>query len=670
MKFRGIKLLMVAILVLQSITFTSVYASTGTGVSIDFSQSGGYTPVYNTPADKQNNAIVYGQYGKAADDASLRMYSLGGTYYNNRNQDSRSNQYIQVIPDLTVTSSGEYIHLSFEYLRENYYSGLNVNISFKDSNGTVVSNKALLTSLPTNATYYHGEILFNNLGTTNGSSRYAYQSIGQWDKVDVYFSPSTNTATSFVNGSGKLTTTFNSSWGTTVGLTSITDLKFTHILNATINPKASAVHIDNVVVDVATSIPDSQSYKALGEALNFDDNMSVTANGEYGISYYNGVAARFSTGLSTTNRGSVKFFNNTTYAYAPVGGIYDRPLWDKSLHISIPVSATGTNGTTGMCYYPDITDISDGEVGHLSFAVANANSNCNVGIINRNGTFNASLFEMSTETGTFNFGGLNSGIKWTPQKWYKIDMFFNRAQDGTRIDCYIDNKQVISDYKCTSAQIVNIGRLYFSDTPGSDYYIDDISYGRTTVAEIADFSLASSATSYVNTKEKVVAIESDGDVAQYLAGNSAKNVTLYNADGLIVYNGDMTSATTVKVTNNFGGGVYYNVGYVTPKLSIGEILYDEDAKTISTNAIGFGTKENFSAADAVIPENGTIILAIYSDNTLENVIPVAYENISQIKFKPISLTDVETVKGKTVKAFIVDSENSLTPLVKNSTINY
>lgn len=679
MKTRSLKLLMAVILIMQTITFTTVFAdasSTPSTVvtSVDFSGSKLYDTTSGVVAGKNDHAVVYGQYGKAADDASLRMYTNGTAGANS--------QLIRYNPVLTLEEN-EYVHISFDYLREDYYSGLKMDMSFNDlSNTSSLKYDCVVMDTPTSSSSWYNKIrLFtSNKGGAQTSIDDRY--VGSWRKIDMYFGYSTTHCIVFIDGVKKDIDLSNSAdWAggsTYTGMKKLDRVRFTYISDINSAPTPSAVQLDNVLIEKVSTVPETVSFKSHGETLTFDDHMSINKHndgyGLYATTYLNGTTTTVCNKYNGYGSGPAVYLGMPYANLSVEGGVFGKPSWDKSFHRVVPSDAATVRSTW---YDSSINTFDVGEKVHLTFSVANNTTETGFSATTLNSVFtdsskkNLKLFEMSSDN-KIRFLDTATNETWEAKKWYKVDMIFDVKSDGTFADCYLNGKLIRSNCAVNGTKILkDTAQITFSYANGSDYYLDDVSLGRFTESNVPNpangYSLTDTAETYIDNNEKIIAIESDGSVADYVKLlEEKKNVTVYNENGVINYKGTLNSGSTVKVSNGFGAGTYYNVGYKTDKLAIGDIAFNSEAKTLKSQAeLGFTIRENFNETPAPVQTEGTVIIALYNGNELLECKAQPYTGLAEDAAKEVVLQNVESVTGKTVKVFIFNSVTDIKPLVVN-----
>ena len=144
MKSKFLSLLLALVMLLQLSTVAPVFSSGSTSEKfvVDFSDSAAQYNVSNTIAGTFDYSIVKGQYGKAPDDASIRLYSVGGSA---DGMNAKRTLKIETY-DVPVASDGQYSHLSYQFLNEDGYSILGVNIGYYLPDNTCQNNRFDLSS--------------------------------------------------------------------------------------------------------------------------------------------------------------------------------------------------------------------------------------------------------------------------------------------------------------------------------------------------------------------------------------------------------------------------------------------------------------------------------------------------------------------------------------------
>lgn len=620
---RAISLLTAMVFFVQMFCALTSFAADSGGTNVTFSSATGYT-VANNVAGTQDYEIVKGQYGKSSGDSSMRLYTVGGTY------SSSGKQYVRIAPDISAASSGEYIHVSFEYLRENLFCGLTVEMGMYDSQGTKLYTKKLIDCLSAPTTIGTVRVLSNATNSSTSGTHYDYKElVGSWKRIDMYFSPDTNKAKVFIDGAYAVEKNLNTGWGGSSfvpGIKNVFRLDFIHVLDKKTSHEPSAVQIDNVVVEKVSSIPGSIEYKKLGEKINFDDdNMSIISGTSsimsYGVSFYNtstsqdAVLQTYSNNL--TVRPSVKF--GSSAANLVKNEIYGKPSWDNSLYTSIPSDAS--SGENAMYYHPGAADLAVGDVGHLTFSVANEKSDVSLKLhtddaVFSDGTADSDLFEMSVQNGKFKFLNNEINLSWEAQRWYKVDILFKVSSEGTKADCYIDGIKYSSGLELSASALKDIGILNFTDEPNAAYYIDDIAYGRFGPSEYFDpssgrFILTDNTDldEAIDTEKHTITVSGNYRIEDFLAKlSNRENVSVYNSNGTKIKTGLLANCI-IKVSNTYGAGTYYSVETtaVMTDASIfdiadGSVVVVKDINTLNASAVG--------EAEAVIK------LDIYADGKL------------------------------------------------------
>lgn len=676
MKQRSLKLLMAVILIMQTISFTSVFASAESNAAtfVDFSGTKYFDQNLQVTDGVAGNAIVYGQYGKAHDDASLRMYTTGG--------DNSENQIVRYNPNLTI-ASGEYVHISFEYLREDLHSGLRVDMTFK-SDGSTMFDRYILDHPVNSSDFVNLVRLFNS--TKRDVEVKVKDNYGSWCKVDAYFSYSTGNATIFLNGvkyEKDLSTSVDwaGSGKTYSGMNYLDRVRFFHLSDKITDTTPSAVQLDNVLIEKVTSIPTELPYKKYGEKLDFDDHTSLTQHGEgyglYNTTYWNGSSNVVVTRYNGYGNGPAVNLGQPYGNMSIVNGVFGKPDWDRSLHRVIPDAAAITHTMTW--YKPSITDLAVGDIAHLTFNVANSAADVDFVTYSEKSVFGdnstverTEFFRMTASDKKVRVFQKNTDVTWQPNTWYKVDMIFKVTADGTYVDCYLNGSLISEENKWNEGKALkNINQVWFTHDLGSDYYLDDIAYNRISLDSINSisngFTLTDTDDTYIDNDKKIIAISSDASIADFVnLLPEKKNVTVYNKNGIINYTGTLNSDSTVKVSTGFGAGTYYNVGYKTDKLAIGDIIYDSAAQQLKSQAeVGFTIREDFNEATTPVQTTGTVIIALYDGDELVGCIPQPYTGLAEDAAKEVILEEVESVAGKTIKVFIFNSETDITPLVVN-----
>jgi len=614
LKSKFLSLLVALVMLLQISIVAPVFSSGSTSAkfAVDFSDSAAQYNVSNTIAGTFDYSIVKGQYGKAADDASIRLYSVGGSA---DGMNAKKTLKIETY-DVPVASDGQYSHLSYQFLNEDGYSILGVNIGYYlPDNVTKKFDKQIMTQ-PRTATIWKQNRILPNAGT---NKKNIDSTTGTWSQVDIYFSPtSTADTVLFVNGTKYSVDATN--WNADSGkpehglVGRIFRVEFITTPKSASPYMPSAIQIDNVIIERVDSVPDSQNYRYPGESFNFDDNMTIGDNGSYTTSYYHSAKEnkpRFDI-IKGTDKLGVQF--KSTTANTIQSGVYGRRLWDNSLHTMISDSAAA--GESALYYTPGVQTLKSGDSVHLTFAIANAKSDTAAGISTKEAKIGSDtiafidLFEMSSD-GNFRFFGENIGEEWQRDRWYKVDMIFNISSD-TKADCYIDGVACLDDYVVNSAAMSLIGTLGFADTEGADYYVDDVAFGLAQVdpadgweldTDDADLSDA------IDNNARVITIAGNYKAEDFM--KKIKNpecVTLFNSNGTSVYSGLLANCA-VKVSNNFGSGIWY--GIVTTGVITEADLFDiADGASVNVSAIN---KLNVSASGEDTP---VIKTAVYMDGKL------------------------------------------------------
>lgn len=106
--------------------------------------------------------------------------------------------------------------------------------------------------------------------------------------------------------------------------------------------------------------------------------------------------------------------------------------------------------------------------------------------------------------------------------------------------------------------------------------------------------------------------------------------------------------------------VHGETTYPVTKLSVGDFLYNPNTKILTATAELVTTSSSASTGETA-PASGTIVLAAYRSGQLIGVNTSEYTNLTEANPYEISLK-LDSVNGVIVKAFIVDSFSSLTPL--------
>ncbi|MBR3933645.1 MAG: hypothetical protein IKJ68_07030 [Clostridia bacterium] len=686
-KFFGI--LIVVMFILQSITFTSVFADTTSPerVVVDFSADGAIANASGIVAGVHDYSIVKGQFGKALDDASLRLYSHGGT-----TAGVNGTITVNMSVDVAKASDGEYSHLSFQFLNEDGYSTLGVKTGFYSTAGKRLYTKEILTQSRSSGLSMRSIILN---GATNKKVHDSGLGYGEWHQLDVYFSSSDSTAAAyFLDGkkyaidATKWAGGGNSGADDLVANICALHLSFTP---KTVSPyKASAVQFDNFIVEKVNKVPDEDdiAYRYRGELYDFETGASISSgnNGVYNVDFAYGQAA-----LKT-----VKKFANSSFLFR-TGSDYtihtieantvgSKPSYDHVVHTQIP-ETVASNEYYSITYNSNVDDLKPGDYGHLTFSFAQNTTTAgnllrSVGATLSNGTTAGAYFTEINTDGSLVMFGQDTGKAWELGKWHKVDFIFkvgNGTDTYTKVDGYIDGEKVLSDYEWIFAEgnysnLKSIGNLAFGHYAGSDYYLDDIGFYVFDADSLHNpaigYSLISASAEdvFADDKDDIVALTSEtksySSVDELFTNSS--DVTVCNIDGTVAYSGELDSDKWIKVSNGFGGGVYYNVGYKSDKLAIGDIVFDSEAKTLKSQAeVGFGIREDYNAPVAPYPTSGIVIVALYNGDELESCTPVPYSNLTDADPAEAVIQNVESITGKTVKVFILDATDGITPLVVN-----
>jgi len=684
MKTRFFGILMVVMLVLQSITFTSVFAneSATDRLVFDFSDANASYTVTNTIENQFDYEIVKGQYGKAPDDGSIRLYSLGGSA--SGLEKTKALELSISDTQVSAASSGEFVHLSYQYLNEDGYSALTVRANYyaADNTDQKVYDATIMTQ-PRVDTVRQSRFFQNAAKKVDNNTNFT----GTWSQADIYFDPTNIANTTVFHNGVKLDYSDATGWDNNSEKSDLVGRIYKLSLSQTIagsSPfESTGIQLDNITIEKVKSVPASQDYRYLGETLDFDHGMTIAADSRDRIGYmipyinsskvvinyprfnpYNGIAA---TGVV------FKSADANTIEY----GVFGRPNSNGSLHTQISSDATVQQA---MYYNPGVMDLKSGEYAHLSFAMAN-NAKNRAWVRSQDALFGGKkaaaliLFEIEA-SGNVKMLDQDVGAKCETQKWYKIDLVFkigNGTDTYTKVDGYIDGVKYLVDYEWKHSDdnysvLTSVGTLDFANTANADYYVDDVAFGVFNANSLhnpeAGYSLTSASADdvFVDDSQDIVAITEDKVYTSYsdLFVNTA-DVTVCNSAGTITYAGTLDNESWVKVSNGFGGGVYYNVGYKTDKLAIGDISY-ANGKITSQAKVGFGIREDYDAPVADVPQAGTIILALYDGTELVGCQTESYTNLS----KDIELA-AASVTGLKVKAFIFDTMTSLTPLVVNET---
>lgn len=678
-KFFGI--LMVAMLVLQSITFTSVLAdNTVESMVVDFSEA---TPAY-TKVDcggVNDCAVVKGQFGKGSNDASIRLYSMGGT-------DSTAAQK----PSITINTSSvaaaandQYTHLSFQFLNEDGYSTIAVTVAYIAADGTNKYSKQIVTQSRTATLSQRTTVLPKATGKTNFNCDY-----GAWHQLDMYFNPaSVNPTTYYLDGTKyevDATKWQNTNTANDGLVKNITQVSLQFIPKSVSPYKASAVQFDNIKVEKVTEIPSAQDYRILGDLYDFEDGAQIAADGTYKVEY----------AYAATNNtfGSVKLRNDGSFMFENVNrntiatGVFGKPPYEHSVHTVVPADAAIY--TSRLVYKPTHIVLKSGDLAHLSFSFAQntteaGNSLRGVNAELTDGAKGIANFINMSSNGNISMFDQDTGKMWQLQKWHKVDFVFkvgNGTNTYTKVDGYFDGEKVLSDYEWIVAEdnyssLKYIGNLAFGDDPKADYYLDDIAFYVCDSSSLhnpeAGWSLTSANNALsVDDDDAIIGLANDADIAFTAYSDlfaNADNVTVYNSAGSIMYAGTLDNDSWVKVSNGFGGGVYYNVGYKYDKLAIGDIAFDSAAQKLTSQAkIGFGINEAKGVEADEVPTNGVVIIALYDGTELVGVNNTPYTSLTSPA--DVAIDKVVSVAGKTVKVFIFDDMLDVTPLLVNKTINY
>lgn len=613
MKTRFVCLVTVIFMLVQTFGTVSVFADTEKKVNIDFSGTVNIGSNYdirsvsNVISGVQDYSFEKGQYGKAPDDVSMRLYTVGGSY-------GASTKNLTIRNDnVAVASSGEYSHLSFQFLNENLYSNLTARLTYQANNGSTIWNKTFLAQ-PFNSSYPKHSRVFTGTSQYNWETRpgvfldYEHK-IGTWNQIDIYFSSTSFSAIYFINGN-KAEINLAGWDPSSSPVAKIKMVEFLHGIGGTSPYKPSAVQIDNVIFEKVSSVPDTQNFRYNGETLNFDDNFATGTNA-YRIGYNN------SGTVSYTNR----FSNNTASAYPAVKfmntsavsvkkGTCGKKSWDNSLEINVPSDASP--GTAAMHYNPGIKDIRSDDYGHLTFAMANKTDDKSCGLISSGiklGNLvspDIELFEMSASNGKFKFFGETVNAQWQKEKWYKIDVLFkvgDNISTYTTVDCFIDGVKYVSDYEIKAnvgdySMLESLGTLKFTDEPNANYLIDDIlaymfdssSYNNPSDGyEILtdDVTLKDA----IDNEQRKISIAGNYKAEDFLAKiSNPECVKLYDASGAQVKSGLLANCI-IEVSNGYGAGIYYSVettGVVTETnlfdIADGSVILAENATTVNISA--------------------------------------------------------------------------------------
>lgn len=687
MKTRFFGILMVVMLVLQSITFTSVFAngSATDRLVFDFSDANASYTVTNTIENQFDYEIVKGQYGKAPNDGSIRLYSLGGSA--SELGKTKALELSISEAQVPVAASGEFVHLSYQYLNEDGYSALTVTANYFAADKTTEKiYDATIMTQPRSDTVRQSRFFQNASTRVNHEKNYT----ATWSQADIYFDPTNIANTTVFHNGEKLNYSNATGWDNDSNKSDLVGRIYKLSLLQTIAGSApfesTGIQLDNIIVEKVKSVPASQDYRYLGETLDFDHGMKIAADKQgrmgYMIPYINDKKAvidypRFNPYNGTAAAGVVF---NSDEANSIEYGVFDRPTSNGSLHTQISSDATVKQS---MYYNPGVMDLKSGEYAHLSFAMAN-NAKNRAWVRSQDALFGGKkasalrLFEIEAN-GNVKMLTQDVGAKCETQKWYKIDLVFkigNGTDTYTKVDGYIDGVKYLVDYEWKLSDdnysvLTSVGTLDFANSANADYYVDDVAFGVFNANSLHNPSTGYSLTSasaddvFVDDSQDIVAITEDKVYTSYsdLFANTA-DVTVCNSAGTITYAGTLDNDSWVKVSNGFGGGVYYNVGYKTDKLAIGDINY-ADGKITSQAKVGFGIREVYDVPVADVPQEGTIILALYDGTELVGCQTEAYTNLSQAA-KDIELA-AASVTGLKVKAFIFDTMTSIKPLVVNET---
>lgn len=682
-KFFGI--MMVVMLVFQSITFTSVFAngSATDRVVFDFSDANASYTVTNTIGNQFDYEIVKGQYGKAPNDGSIRLYSLGGSA--SELGKTKALELSISEAQVPVAASGEFVHLSYQYLNEDGYSALTVTANYfaADSASQKIYDAKIMTQ-PRADTVRQSRFFQDAPTKVNDNTNFT----GTWSQADIYFDPTNIANTTVFHNGAKLDFNNAAGWDKNADKSDLVGRIYKLSLSQTIagsSPfESTGIQLDNIIVEKVKSVPASQDYRYLGETLDFDHGMTIAADSRnrigYMIPYINSSKVvinypRFNPYNGTAATGVVfKSADANCVEY----GVFGRPNSNGSLHTQI---SSDESVQQAMYYNPGVMDLKSGEYAHLSFAMAN-NAKNRAWVRSQDALFGGKkasalrLFEIEAN-GNVKMLDQDVGAKCETQKWYKIDLVFkigNGTDTYTKVDGYIDGVKYLVDYEWKLSDdnysvLTSVGTLDFANTANADYYVDDVAFGVFNANSLhnpeAGYSLTSASADdvFVDDSQDIVAITKDKDYTSYseLFAN-ASDAVIINNSGATVYAGTLDKDSWVKVFNGFGGGVYYNVGYKTDKLAIGDVNY-ADGKITSQAKVGFGIREDYDAPVAEVPQAGTIVLALYNGTELVACQTEAYTNLSQAS-KDIELA-AASVTGLTVKAFIFDTMTNLTPLAVN-----
>ena len=197
MKSKIFKFFLIMTLILQIFVISPVFVKANTttnSVNIDFSDENAVYDVSNVTAGICDYEILGGQYGKAPNDKSIRLYSVGGSA---AGVDSQKKLKIED-ETLPLVTEGEYTHLSYQYLNEDGYSILGVNLGYYlPDNETKKYDKFFMTQ-PRTATILK-QIRF--MPKANSALNFNASNNGIWHQVDIYFSPSSvENVTLFIDG--------------------------------------------------------------------------------------------------------------------------------------------------------------------------------------------------------------------------------------------------------------------------------------------------------------------------------------------------------------------------------------------------------------------------------------------------------------------------------------
>lgn len=546
MKSKFLSLILAVAMILQFGTIVPVFAQTSSRVAIDFSDETATYSVSNTIDGIFDYQIAKGQYGKAKDDASIRLYSNGGS------SDGINKTKTLTIPTSAVelASQGEYTHLSFQFLNEDGGSTIGVNIDTYAADGTTKRySDNILVQSRTNTIPQRNIILPQATG-----KQVIDLTIGAWYQMDIYFDPTDITSTTyFLNGIKytKDATAWGGNGNECTGR--ITNVNLQHVIKGaapTFTP--TAVQFDNIIVEKVSTIPLKQDYRCPGEIVNFDDKMSIAADGSYHSDFWYG----------QTDPGTFKRFNavkfNSVSANTIENKVFGKYEWDNSLHTLI--SDSSAEGEYAMYYTPSVKDFAQNDYVHLTFAMANNSAVKRAGVT----MGDAELFEMSSD-GNFKFFGTDANTQWENAKWYKGDVIFKIATD-TKADCYIDGVKYLSDYVVSSDAITSLGTLKFTNDIGSDYYVDDIAVGIFNQSTCANPALGWTISTddpdlgdAINNSTRVISVPGSYKIETFLSKiKNPETVTFYNTNGFTVDSG-LLASSLIKVSNSFGSGVWYTV---------------------------------------------------------------------------------------------------------------